>query len=226
MGEGIAYAHAKGIVHRDIKPDNILLGEYGSVKLVDFGLACIIEGDPNLSRSGGVLGSPSFMSPEQALGKRVDQRTDIYSMGATLYRVLTGVPPFHASSSIGVVCKVVKEAVRPPHEANAEVPAALSRYVCRLMRKDHAKRVGSVVEALDALARLEKRVLGQRRWLSANRCVMAAAAIVVIAALDAIGYVVGPWKQPSATANSGATNAASSLQTPAADPAQDADTSR
>jgi len=226
VGEGIAYAHSKGIVHRDIKPDNILLGEDGGVKIVDFGLACMIEGDPNLSRTGTILGSPNFMSPEQALGKRVDQRTDIYSMGATLYRSLTGVPPFQASSSIGVVCKVVKEALRPPHESNPELPAAISRYVCYLMRKDHTKRVGSVVEALDVLERLEKRGLGRPAWRPAKRFAMAAAAIVVTAALLAIGYVSGPWNRPSASANSGGTDAPSSLQTPGADSAEDADAER
>src|SRR5688572_26826817 len=93
VAEGLAYAHLNGIVHRDVKPDNVLLGDDGSVKIVDFGLACVMEGDPNLSRSGTILGSPNFMSPEQATGQRVDQRTDIYSLGATLYQMVTGVPP-------------------------------------------------------------------------------------------------------------------------------------
>ncbi|HVR76742.1 MAG TPA: serine/threonine-protein kinase, partial [Planctomycetota bacterium] len=163
VAEGLAYAHLNGIVHRDVKPDNVLLGDDGSVKIVDFGLACVMEGDPNLSRSGTILGSPNFMSPEQATGQRVDQRTDIYSLGATLYQMVTGVPPFEASSSVGVVCKVVREALRAPNEVNPAVPAALSRYVCYLMRKEREKRPGSLAEATAALTKLEEKGIGERR---------------------------------------------------------------
>jgi serine/threonine protein kinase len=163
VAEGLAYAHLNGIVHRDVKPDNVLLGDDGSVKIVDFGLACVMEGDPNLSRSGTILGSPNFMSPEQATGQRVDQRTDIYSLGATLYQMVTGVPPFEASSSVGVVCKVVREALRAPNEVNTSVPAALSRYVCYLMRKEREKRPSTLGEAIAALAKLEEKGIGERR---------------------------------------------------------------
>jgi serine/threonine-protein kinase len=203
VAEGIAYAHRSGIIHRDIKPDNILLGEDGSVKIVDFGLACMIEGDPSLSRTGTILGSPNFMSPEQALGKRVDQRSDIYSLGATLYQILTGVPPFQASSSIGVVCKVVREALRPPHESNPELPAALSRYICFLMRKDRDKRVSSMEEALVVLDRLEKDGLGRPAWRPAKRHLLAAAMVILTALVLALGYVTAPWSQPAPVRASG-----------------------
>ena len=206
VAEGIQHAHSTGIVHRDIKPDNILLGNDGGVKVVDFGLACMVEGDPNLSRTGTVLGSPNFMSPEQATGQRVDKRTDIYSLGATLYHMLTGAPPFQASSSIGIVCKVVREPLRPPHETNPMVPLQLSRFVCQLMNKDREKRIPSMGEALSILERLETG--GQlcptpKRWF--RRQLVTVATILVAALLLAMGYLAGPWggEGPTVSASSG-----------------------
>ncbi len=202
VAEGIQHAHSTGIVHRDIKPDNILLGNDGGVKIVDFGLACMVEGDPNLSRTGTVLGSPNFMSPEQATGQRVDKRTDIYSLGATLYHMLTGAPPFQASSSIGVVCKVVREPLRPPHEANSTVPIQLSRLVCQLMNKDREKRISSMGEALSILERLEAG--GQlrptpKRWF--HRPLVTVTTILVTALLLAMAYLAGPWGGAGPTVN-------------------------
>ncbi len=151
IAQGIGHAHSKGIIHRDIKPDNILLGRDGSVKLVDFGLARVVEGDSNISQTGTIVGSPTFMSPEQALGKKLDQRTDIYSLGATLYQMLTGETPFCASGTIEVVWKIVKEPPRPAHEVCPDVSLRLSRYVHELMRKDPRKRIESIPAALAGL---------------------------------------------------------------------------
>jgi len=196
VAEGIAHAHANGIVHRDIKPDNILLGEDGSVKLVDFGLARVVEGDTTLSHTGTVFGSPNFMSPEQALGRPVDQRTDVYSLGATLYHMVTGSPPFVAATSISVVCKVVREALVPPHVVNAAIPVPLSRFICLLMMKDSQKRVRSMRDALTLLDRAVKRSTSgapepvARRRLSFS----AAATVLVTAGLIALGVLFAPWQ--------------------------------
>jgi hypothetical protein len=187
VAEGIAHAHSNGIIHRDIKPDNILLGEDGSVKLVDFGLARVLEADTTLSRTGTIFGSPNFMSPEQALGKPVDQRTDVYSLGATLYQMLTGVPPFLAPTSISVVCKVVREPLAPPHAVNAAIPLPLSRYVCHLMRKDVEKRARSVTEALSILERLVGGVQTARRRRFTWRMRLAAAGVLVAAGVLGAG---------------------------------------
>jgi predicted Ser/Thr protein kinase len=208
VGEGIAHAHSNGIIHRDIKPDNILLGEDRSVKLVDFGLARVLEADTTLSRTGTIFGSPNFMSPEQALGKTVDQRTDVYSLGATLYHMLTGVPPFVASTSISVVCKVVREPLTPPHTVNPAIPISLSRYVCHLMRKDLEKRARSVTEALSILERLTQRA-GTRRsrkgfsW----RAALAAAGVLIAAGLLGAGALYAPWHggTPAAAASDSGT---------------------
>ena len=169
-GEGIAHANEKAIIHRDIKPDNILLGSDGSVKIVDFGLARVLEGDSSVSRTGTIVGSPSFMSPEQALGKKLDARTDVYSLGATLYQMVTGVSPFPAEGTIEAVWKVVKEPLRPPHLVNRQVSEALSRYIHELMRKDLRKRPQSVPHALNLLHEIETtgssvRPRQRRLWL-------------------------------------------------------------
>jgi len=196
VAEGIAHAHANGIVHRDIKPDNILLGEDGSVKLVDFGLARVVEGDTTLSHTGTVFGSPNFMSPEQALGRAVDQRTDVYSLGATLYQMVTGTPPYVASTSISVVCKVVREPLVPPHVVNAAIPVPLSRLICLLMMKDPQKRVRSMRDALGLLDRALKRSSSgpsepaSRRRLSLS----AAATVLVTAGLIVLGVLFAPWE--------------------------------
>jgi serine/threonine protein kinase len=204
VAEGIQHAHTNGIVHRDIKPDNILLGSDGSVKIVDFGLACVIESDPNLSRTGTILGSPNFMSPEQATGQRVDKRTDVYSLGATLYQMLTGLPPFQASSSIGVVCKVVREPLRPPHELNASIPTPLSRFVCHLMNKDREKRIPTIRDAIAQLDRLENgAALSAAPRSLLYRPALTLATVLVAALLIAMAYLAGPWRGsvPSASAN-------------------------
>jgi predicted Ser/Thr protein kinase len=193
VGEGIAHAHSNGIIHRDIKPVNILLGEDGSVKLVDFGLARVLEGDTTLSRTGTIFGSPNFMSPEQALGKNVDQRSDVYSLGATLYHMLAGVPPFVASTSISVVCKVVREPLAPPHTINPAIPLVLSRYVCHLMRKDLEKRARSVTEALSILDRLVQGEGNARRRKRSWRAALAAAGVLIAAGLLGAGALYAPW---------------------------------
>jgi|RhiMethySRZTD1v2_1073278.scaffolds.fasta_scaffold25074_3 predicted Ser/Thr protein kinase len=156
VAEAIQHAHAQGIVHRDIKPDNILLDTDGKAKIVDFGLAYMVEGDCSISRSGLVIGSPSYMSPEQASGRPVDQRTDIYSLGATLYLMLTGLPPFTAASAVAIVCKVVKDRLKLPREVNPDVPEPISNFVGMLMAKDRNQRVGTVQKVLDLLDEVEK----------------------------------------------------------------------
>lgn len=194
VARGIRHAHARGIVHRDVKPDNILLGRDGSVKVADFGLARVLESDPSLSKTGMIIGSPNFMSPEQALGeKSVDQRTDIYSLGALLYAMVVGTPPFSGENALTVMYKVVREPLKPPHVANPSVPLGLSQFICLLMRKDRARRIGSVDEILAILCRLYppagagRSRAGRRRWLARS-------AAVVGISLVAFGLLLGPWR--------------------------------
>src|SRR5689334_16086609 len=129
---GLAAAHAQGLVHRDVKPANILL-ENGveRARLTDFGLARAAD-DASLTQSGTVAGTPAFMSPEQAEGKQVDHRSDLFSLGSVLYAMCTGRPPFRASTGMGVLKRVCEETPTPVRETNPEVPDWLAAVVERL----------------------------------------------------------------------------------------------
>ena len=191
--EGIGHAHSKGIIHRDIKPDNILLGNDGSVKIADFGLARMLEYDANLSQSGAVVGSPTFMSPEQALGKKTDTRADIYSLGATLYQMVTGEPPFRSRGFMEAIWKIVKEAPPAAHQVNPEVSVKLSRYIHSLMRKDPRNRVQTIDEALDEMTELVNDGRLHRSSGRSRRILLCSIAAAVVLALG-ICYLI-PWKQ-------------------------------
>jgi serine/threonine-protein kinase len=114
LARGMAYAHEQGVVHRDLKPENVLLAEDGTPKVTDFGLAKRIEGGAGLTQTGAILGTPSYMAPEQAGGrsKEIGPAADIYALGAVLYRLLTGRPPFQAATPLDTVLQVVAD--EPP----------------------------------------------------------------------------------------------------------------
>jgi serine/threonine protein kinase len=143
---GLDAAHAKGLVHRDIKPANILL-ENGveRVKITDFGLARAAD-DPTISTVGAVIGTPYYMSPEQARGECVDERTDLFSFGSTLYTMCTGKPPFKASSRVAVLHKVCQDEPEPIQALNPAIPEWLVEIVARLQAKDPRDRYRSAAE--------------------------------------------------------------------------------
>jgi hypothetical protein len=150
---GLAAAHAQGLVHRDIKPANILL-ENGveRVKITDFGLArAATEG--SLTQSGVVAGTPQYMSPEQAEGKAIDQRTDLFSLGSVLYAMCTGRAPFRASGSMAVLKRVCEETPTPVRETNPEIPGWLAEIIAKLLAKDPAQRYQSAAEVAELLGR-------------------------------------------------------------------------
>jgi serine/threonine protein kinase len=153
VAAGLAAAHAQGLVHRDIKPANILLENSAErVKITDFGLARAID-DASVTQSGVVVGTPSHMSPEQACGKAVDHRTDLFSLGSVLYAMCTGRSPFQSDSTVGVLRKVSDEEPQPIRELNPQIPDWLVAIVSRLMAKDPALRYQSAAEVADVLAR-------------------------------------------------------------------------
>jgi serine/threonine protein kinase len=148
---GLAAAHAQGLVHRDVKPANILL-ERGvdRVLLTDFGLARAAD-DASLTRTGVIAGTPQFMSPEQARGEAVDARSDLFCLGSVMYVLCAGRPPFRAETSYGVLRRITDETARPICELNAAIPDWLERIVTQLHSKDPANRLQSADETAELL---------------------------------------------------------------------------
>jgi serine/threonine-protein kinase len=157
--QALAYAHAHGIVHRDLKPENIMLTREGVVKLADLGLSKRLDADENLSMtlSGTVIGTPYYISPEQTKNaKRVDARTDIYSLGATFYHLLTGRPPFNGHSAAEVMAKHMNEPLVPPQRVNVALSDHVGDLLCKMMEKDPDKRFPSMNAILEAIERVER----------------------------------------------------------------------
>ena len=154
MCTGMTVAHQVGIVHRDLKPANVLINQEGLLKIVDFGVAAAQrEGDTQLTKTGYVIGSPKYMAPEQILGKKVDERADIYAIGVILYEMVTGVPPYSRGDHMSVMYQHVQGKARPPQEINSALPAGLSELVVKAMSVDKAKRFQSMEELRGALSK-------------------------------------------------------------------------
>ena len=158
--DGLEAAHAGGILHRDIKPSNCFIAQDGSVKVGDFGLSRPTDGgeDMRVTRTGMILGTPAYAPPEQLLGESLDVRSDIYSVGATLYYLLTGVLPFPGANPMVVLASVLQGAPVPPETHKPEIPKALSTIVLRAMARQPGERFATYAEfraALDALAGVE-----------------------------------------------------------------------
>ncbi|MBI3831909.1 MAG: serine/threonine protein kinase [Planctomycetes bacterium] len=156
VAKGLEYAHKRGIVHRDIKPDNILLDKSsGLAKIADLGLARRTTGDSDLTQDGQAVGTPYYVSPEQARGQKdLDGRADLYSLGATLWHMLAGVPPFEGATSAVIMTKHLTEPVPDPRSAVADLPEDLVAIVLRLMVKERDERyahAGELLEDLEAL---------------------------------------------------------------------------
>lgn len=144
------YAHRHGVVHRDIKPDNILFDEDGNVALTDFGIATA-RFHGRLTASGRAMGTPHYMSPEQAMGRLVDGRSDLYAVGLLLYEMLLGHPPFDGEDSYAVGYKHVHEAPVAPDQVDVRVPATLSAIIMKCLGKQAAERYDRGFELADAL---------------------------------------------------------------------------
>jgi serine/threonine protein kinase len=154
VADALAVAHGMAVIHRDVKPSNVMLAKDGSVKLLDFGLARGAGIDmATLTRTGTIVGTPSYMSPEQFDTHGVDDRSDIYSLGILLFEMLTGKLPFHAQTPVGVAILHKTEPARAPRTLRPDIPAWLDRIVLRCLEKDPARRFASAAELAGELRR-------------------------------------------------------------------------
>jgi eukaryotic-like serine/threonine-protein kinase len=155
VAEAIEYAHQRGVIHRDLKPANVLLDQNGNPRVTDFGLAKKLEGNSGLTGSGQIMGTPSYMPPEQAGGKRgeVGPAADVYALGATLYALITGRPPFQASTAMDTVLQVISDEPVPPRRLNPSVRLDLETIALKCLRKNPSRRYKSAQELADDLSR-------------------------------------------------------------------------
>jgi serine/threonine protein kinase len=160
IARGLAAAHKKGLVHRDIKPANIWLDATagGRVRILDFGLARLSDNtnDPNLTQSGTIIGTPAYMAPEQALGKKIDGRADLFSLGVVLYRLCTGQIPFRGETSMAIMAAVATVDPPPPDAINVAISPALSALVMQLLVKEPERRLESAKEVVQIIQAIEK----------------------------------------------------------------------
>jgi len=155
VAEALVEAHKVGLVHRDIKPSNIMIDAAGRPKVMDFGIAYVSYANTKLTRDGSIIGTPEYLSPEQCEGKTVDQRSDIYSLGVTLYELLSGKTPYEADTPVSMLMKIVKGEFPPLQEVNPNVPEPLRAIVDKMMLKDVQQRYQKMEEVITDLLKLE-----------------------------------------------------------------------
>jgi serine/threonine protein kinase len=157
--DALAYCHDQGIVHRDLKPDNIMIGRDGKIRLIDFG-ASLLEGAPRITTSSisPALGTPDYMSPEQVQGKRGDVRSDVYALGAMMYELLTGYPPYRGDTALAVMAQHVQSSPAPMRSKVRGVPPALEAITFKAMRRNpdaRYQKMSALRADLESLATLD-----------------------------------------------------------------------
>jgi serine/threonine protein kinase len=150
LADALAYAHAHGVVHRDVKPSNALVDAQGNLFLTDFGIARLLENSRQLTSTNAMMGTPDYMSPEQAQGLTVDRRSDIYSLGIILYEMVTGRVPFEAETPLAVVLKQISAPLPLPSSIKPDLPKAIERVLLKALAKDPQDRFDSADAFLKA----------------------------------------------------------------------------
>jgi serine/threonine-protein kinase len=216
VARGLTVAHARNMVHRDIKPQNVLIDSEGRAKLTDFGISRQLEQD-GMTATGRVLGTTDYVSPEQAMGQAVDQRSDVYSLGVVLYEMLIGQVPFHADSQVGVAMKHVNEDLPDVQQRRPELSAAAAMVVERATAKDPAQRyqevgeliadlataleveaaragaaTGEATSVLEAVPPAQRKLSGGGRWSKVGLALILLAFAVAVAAVVLISSGNGP----------------------------------
>ncbi len=155
IAEGLAEAHRLGVVHRDLKPQNVMIDKDGNAKIMDFGIARSLH-TRGVTGTGVIIGTPEYMAPEQAEGRDVDHRADIYALGAILFEMVTGRVPFEGATPLSIVLKHRSEPPTDPQEINAQISAGLSRIILKCLEKSRENRFQSATEVLEALTAVEQ----------------------------------------------------------------------
>ncbi len=207
VAEAIEYAHQHGVIHRDLKPANVLLDRSGNPRVSDFGLAKKVKGDSDLTGSGQIMGTPSYMPPEQAGGKRgeVGPTADVYALGATLYALVTGRPPFQAATAMDTIVQVLSDEPLPARRLNATVPRDLETICLKCLEKDPARRYPSARALADdlgrylagepivarAVTRLERAV----KWARRKPAIATLLGLITLVTFLGLGGVLWQWRE-------------------------------
>lgn len=155
IGSALGYAHARGMIHRDVKPSNVLIDESGNCLLTDFGLARMLESTSNLTSTGAIVGTPAYMAPEQGVGGKIDKRSDIYSLGIIFFELLSGRVPYTADTPIAIVFKHIQDPLPSVKKYNPDLPAEVEMILYKVLAKNPEDRYQTVEDFLRALQQID-----------------------------------------------------------------------